>query len=242
MGGSNSWRTTTNGEDWVREIEKRILHEERRPFVTSASDLLGPGFTGPYATDIPDWNGDGAAFDGFFTSQPGALNAPDATSTWQGITIADDAGTGIQRVWALDGSAPPTEYVRTFVTNGSRTYTAWVQDTGGGSGGGTTPATPAHMLRHREGTASTVNSGTWFTMLTDANESSLGITYSNGLFTVHEDGVYDVSAGWIWDGTGNPGGRREMRVWVGATVAVNNTVSDHGGGQTYAQTNETPAA
>ena len=43
MGGPNGWRIRRHRLDWMREQEKRVLHEERRPMVTTASDLLGPG-------------------------------------------------------------------------------------------------------------------------------------------------------------------------------------------------------
>lgn len=76
MGGQNSWRTNITFTDWMRDIEKRILNEERRPSIRSASDLMGPG-AGPYAILTVDWNADETTFNGWFYSEPGAQNSPD---------------------------------------------------------------------------------------------------------------------------------------------------------------------
>ena len=51
MGGANSWRTAQDMPDWMREVEKRVLHEERRPNIRTASDLMGPGLS-PYSVLI----------------------------------------------------------------------------------------------------------------------------------------------------------------------------------------------
>ena len=88
-----NWRPVVGADDYFRQQEKRIMHEERRPQIRQASDLLGPGF-GSRATAIADWNSDEAAFTGFFFTEPGAANAPDTNLRWIGITVGlpDESG------------------------------------------------------------------------------------------------------------------------------------------------------
>ena len=140
MGGQNNWAVDIDANDWMRSLEKRVLHEERRPSIRSAQDLLGPGFA-PYAVQTSDWNGDAAARQGFWWSAPGALNSPDGTKTWMGETIVNADGSGIQEIQVQSMSSPPLHKVRTFQTvGGIRQYSAWSDVTGGGGAQG--PAGP----------------------------------------------------------------------------------------------------
>lgn len=136
MGGSNSWRANITGGDWMRDVEKRILHEERRPQIRSASDLLGPGF-GPYANQTFDWNSDEALFTGSFFSTAGAVvNSPDPAKFWIGEVLSQADGYGIQHVWEHRVASDPTnspirEYTRRFYnpgTGGSPMFSAWVEN------------------------------------------------------------------------------------------------------------------
>jgi len=70
MGGQSSGRQLIDTDDWMRRIEKRLMHEERRPQIRTASDLMGPGL-GPKAVQLFDWNDDITLFNGFFWSEPG---------------------------------------------------------------------------------------------------------------------------------------------------------------------------
>jgi hypothetical protein len=135
MGGANSWRTPQDAADWMREVEKRILHEERRPNIRTASDLMGPG-VGPYSVWINDWNADETNFNGFFHSDPGALNTPDNTKCWMGTTQATPEGYGLMRVTEYrDGNSniwPRYTYIRKFFTppGAQRQFSAWRLDDG----------------------------------------------------------------------------------------------------------------
>ena len=102
MGGQNGWRTNITFKDWMRDIEKRILNEERRPIIRAASDLMGPG-AGPYAIETLDWNADETTFNGWFYSRPGALE----------LTRPD----------AYPGSAPPRASPTATATNWSASTT-----------------------------------------------------------------------------------------------------------------------
>ena len=123
----------------MREIEKRILHEERRPNITTASDLFGPGI-GPFSVFIQDWNAAETAFNGFFHSEPGAINTPDGEKYWMGTSQATVEGYGIQRVIEYRGEPPETlptaEWIRRFytVSGGQRQFTSWALTATGGGG------------------------------------------------------------------------------------------------------------
>jgi hypothetical protein len=154
MAVNNSWRQIRTMDDWMRDMEKRLIHEERRPIPRSAYEVVGRGFT-PYANQVTDWNSEGPTINGFFYSDADKIiNSPDDTDNWVGIVEATPIGQGVQRVWKYvdssdtDGDgvidtwtpvADPTLYTRSFITNadGTRTYTAWAAASGGG-GGGTT--------------------------------------------------------------------------------------------------------
>jgi hypothetical protein len=133
MGGANAWRPQILGTDWMREIEKRLLHEERRPQIRNAADLLGPGIA-PYSVLIQDWEQAETFFNGFFHSEPGALNSPDGTRYWMGVSQSGSDLYGIQRVseyrgYPTDMIWPRYTYLRKFSPNvagdGSRVYSSW---------------------------------------------------------------------------------------------------------------------
>ena len=86
-------------DDWMRGQEKRVMREERRPRISSASDLLGPGF-GPTATELTDWNAEEARFNGFFYSAGDAENVPlPGYYWWMGLAISTGNHT-LQIVWS----------------------------------------------------------------------------------------------------------------------------------------------
>jgi len=146
MGG----RRVATMDDWMRDVEKRLNHEERRPLNPHPLDVTGPGFL-PYAVEVEDWDSEGPIVNGFFYSIAGqVVNSPDDDRNWMGIVQANAIGQGLQRLWeyidTAEGPAPdPTWYTRAFITNedGTRTYTdPWTQGSGGGGGGGA-PTGPA---------------------------------------------------------------------------------------------------
>jgi hypothetical protein len=125
VGGSNNWAIDIDANDYLRSMEKRMLHEERRPQVRSAADLLGPGFS-PYSVETNDWNAEATARQGFWWSAPNALNSPDNTKTWMGWVTSNSDGSGIQDVQEQSTTSPPLHYVRTFQTiGGIRVYSVW---------------------------------------------------------------------------------------------------------------------
>lgn len=144
-----NWRPNVTFDDWMRDIEKRVLNQERRPSVLPAYDIVGPGIS-TYAQPVDDWNSDGPIVNGFFYSTANqVVNSPDDTMHWIGLVEANPVGQGIQRVWEYIEGDPvepcpgPEGWIRSFVTedDGTRTYSDWVLESGGS--GGTNPIGPA---------------------------------------------------------------------------------------------------
>lgn len=141
IGGQNNWAIDIDANDWMRGLEKRVLHEERRPSIRSAADLLGPGYA-PYAVETSNWNSDSAARNGLWWSAANSLNSPNAAKAWMGQTISNSDGTGYQILTEQTGGVPGAAQVRTFRTQGGiRVYTAWGA-TGTGAAGPTGPPGP----------------------------------------------------------------------------------------------------
>jgi hypothetical protein len=139
MAVNNAGRQVASMDDWMRNIEKRLMREERRPQVRDASDLVGPG-VGPYARPVEDWNFDPQVNGWFYSEAFTVSNSPDDTLPWMGFVEASPYGEGMQQVWQFkDYDAPPPDfYMRTFLTNddGSRDFSPWVLAGGSGAGGG----------------------------------------------------------------------------------------------------------
>src|SRR6478752_56618 len=134
MAGQDGGRQVITGVDWARGLEKRLLHEERRPAVSTAADIMGPGL-GPFAVQLFDWNIDEATFNGMWFSEPGALNAPSVSDYWAGYSVGSDVGYGIQvvtqyreRVGETPSDWEPNRFVRRFYTplaGVQRSYSGW---------------------------------------------------------------------------------------------------------------------
>lgn len=173
---SDDWRIGIDAEDWMRRQEKRVMHEQRRPRVSRASDLMGPGLA-PNAVEVLDWNGPEVGFNGLYWSRPGALNSPDTAKTWMGMGVATDTGHAFQRVWEhVTGSDMGMEFTRQWHSHGDGSipsFTPWVL-----SGGKGTP----FLYWRREGAA------------TFANNALTAFTYRDTEIT--------NVGGWTWTGAG----------------------------------------
>lgn len=113
-------------DGWMRRQEKTVLREQRRPRVTNAADIMGPGIA-PRAVEINDWSGEETEFNGFFYSQPGALHSPGASDWWLGWSLTQIEGFGIQQVWDYRGTTSPVvTYTRRFSSvGGQRVFSPW---------------------------------------------------------------------------------------------------------------------
>lgn len=132
MGGAHAGPVPEDMGDWMRRQEKRVLHEERRPLVRKASDIMGPGLA-PEAVEIPDWSGPETEFNGFYFSRPGALHSPDSDLWWIGTSISHDGSYGVQHVWDYRSDLePPAQMTRTFRLVGDiRLFSPWSPPDGG---------------------------------------------------------------------------------------------------------------
>lgn len=135
MGGANTHRINIDGSDWMRDMEKRVMSEERRPQIRGASDLLGPGF-GPHAIQTMDWNSAETGFNGIFYSVAGqTVNSPDNSTYWIGHVLAQQDGYGVQHLYEHRVAGDPAllpirQYVRRFYnpgTGGLLVYGPWTQ-------------------------------------------------------------------------------------------------------------------
>lgn len=126
---ARNWPIPTSASDFFQQSDKRMMHQERRPAVRTASDILGPG-AGPFSVVTLDWNSDECVFTGSFYSEPGAANAPDGVNWWIGNTFGTPDGFGFQVVWDFQGvTDPPVQKRRRFSTpsgGGPRTYSLWM--------------------------------------------------------------------------------------------------------------------
>jgi len=131
------WRVVETADDWMRQQEKRIMHEERRPRISKASDLLGPGIAS-YTVEVQDWSQETTHFNGMFHSLPGAANTPEEGVAFLGFTLMSQGGEGQQTVWSHDAtdSGPVRTYTRTMRTGGTTPEFSGWELMGSGGGGG----------------------------------------------------------------------------------------------------------
>lgn len=122
-------RPITDMDGWMRDKERRTTRQERRPAPRTAQELLGPGI-GPSAILVADWNDDVTTFNGMFYSQVGAINTPDPTHAWIGLSLVDADGNGLQRVQRYGADVGGSVMKRGFSspTGSTRVYTAWVAE------------------------------------------------------------------------------------------------------------------
>lgn len=117
----------TTARDIVRSTDRRLAHQESRPQVREAADIMGPGL-GPFAVEIQDWSSDEALFNGILFSRPNALNSPNFAQWWIGTVWATDDGHGLQQIRQFQGGVQPRpEWLREFAPGGSGTsFGPWV--------------------------------------------------------------------------------------------------------------------
>ena len=110
MNMGKDWRIETDGLDYFRHQKKTLEVADRRPVIRKGSDLVGPGI-GASAVRLDDYNDLLATFDGYFSSSPGAANAPNDTEAFVGHVISDSEFGGLQ---VFTGLTSRSEFRRTF--------------------------------------------------------------------------------------------------------------------------------
>lgn len=110
MSEQQDWRIGVNAEDYFGRQKKTLALENRRPVIRQASDLVGPGI-GANAVRITDYSDTLATFNGYYSSAPGALHAPNEEEAFIGYVISDAALGGKQVFTGMDSGI---EFSRTF--------------------------------------------------------------------------------------------------------------------------------
>lgn len=109
MSGQN-WRTEIDAVDYFLHQNKQLEVADRRPVVRKASDLVGPGI-GANTVRITDYSDLLATFNGYYSSETGADNAPNSVEDFVGFVVSDAAFGGTQ---VFTGITSGTEYRRRF--------------------------------------------------------------------------------------------------------------------------------
>lgn len=108
-----NWRTEITGQDYFGHQKKQAAVENRRPVIRKASDLVGPGIASS-AVRITDFNNILATFNGYFSADAEATNAPNTTDQFIGFVSSDAELGGVQQFTSLtDGKV----WVRVFNRN-----------------------------------------------------------------------------------------------------------------------------
>lgn len=127
MSGEKNWREDTTAETYFGHQQKQVSLADRRPVIRTSSDLVGPGISAS-AVRITDYNDLLATFNGYYSSEAGAANAPTAVEPFVGMIISDSTMGGRQEFTGLTSGI---EYTRTFtrspVDAEALGWTRWVE-------------------------------------------------------------------------------------------------------------------
>jgi hypothetical protein len=112
---TNGHRIPQDAGDTVRDLQRRLIAQERRPGVPNVRQYIGNGI-GPQARHIIDWNDVNIFQNGWYYSDELSINGPDQESAWIGQVIVAKGGHGIMEVWQHSGSltAEPMRFTRSF--------------------------------------------------------------------------------------------------------------------------------
>lgn len=130
MGGAINHPIPQNMPDWMRDIQRRLLTQERRSSKAEIGQALGPGI-GKTAQRISDWNTEHTWLSGNYWSDIGSVNSPNPAKPWMGTTRTAGGVGGIQEVMAFDATMEQRLRTFTFTTDGIPVFSAWSAPTGG---------------------------------------------------------------------------------------------------------------
>lgn len=102
-----NWRQETDAGDYFGNQKKIADLNNRRPVIRRAADLVGPGINSN-AIRITDFNNVLATFNGFFSADAGAANAPNGTDIWVGFVSSDAELGGVQTFSSVSGGGTKT--------------------------------------------------------------------------------------------------------------------------------------
>jgi hypothetical protein len=122
--GDQNWRTEVDASDYFGNQKKILAFNDRKPLIRRASDLVGPGIAAT-CVRLTDYNDLLATYNGFFSSAPGANEAPEATDAYVGTVSGDAELGGVQTFTSLDTEI---RYQRVFRRNPSDAATIYWGD------------------------------------------------------------------------------------------------------------------
>lgn len=105
------WRTETGAEDYFRNQKKTLSVADRRPVIRKASDLVGPGINST-AVRLDDFDDLLATYNGFYSAESSATNAPTSDENFVGFIVSDSDFGGFQ---AFTGLSTGFQYRREFL-------------------------------------------------------------------------------------------------------------------------------
>lgn len=104
-------------DDWMRKIERDINRLKRRPNPPDLLEYIGPAVASQ-AIEVIDWNDETVTYNGWYFSDPPAMNAPVDNQSFIGMSISKDDGSGFQYVFQFVEDPDvdtPELWVRTWV-------------------------------------------------------------------------------------------------------------------------------
>ena len=101
MSAEEDWRIDVDASEYFLHQQKRDNLTQRRPVIRKAHELVGPGINAS-AVRLLDFNDPLATYNGYYSSAPGAANAPNAEDVFIGIVTMDGELGGWQRFRSLD--------------------------------------------------------------------------------------------------------------------------------------------
>ena len=211
MSSEQNWRQENSAETYFGHQKKTLAVADRRPVIRKASDLVGPGI-GASATVLTDFNDLLATYNGYYSAEDGALNAPFPGEAYVGIVVMDSMLGGYQKFTGMDTQ---TEYRRMFYRNPSDPesifFDAWQIVW-------TDPVAPVSLLSSRyHAVAQAIPTGTDTTVQFSTAEEN-DIPYSAGIWTVPLDGRYLCSATIQWAGSAATVHNRYFSLFYDSTI------------------------
>lgn len=120
-------RIVTDGSDWMRDVERRVNRQERRPAPVDVKAVFGTAIN-QRARQIADWNDPEALRNGWYYTESFGIHSPDPDYMWMGECIVTYEGHGTQVLWS-HGAPVLYQFARTFHwhENEAPDFAAWQQ-------------------------------------------------------------------------------------------------------------------
>lgn len=193
MSDQSNWRADVDAGTYFLHEKKQSQIANRRPTIRKASDLVGPGIQST-AVRLADFNDRLATYNGFFASEPGGSNAPNAEDSFVGLVVVDSLLGGWQQFRSLDtGFTYERLFTRSPYDPDTIFWGAWTSNEPEPP-----PDPPAlYWSRFTRSTDQSITSGGSYVVPWEARASETGFTplaYSGTNITIPKDGLYLLNA------------------------------------------------